>query len=83
MADHLQPLGRVGVHGRKLGAAGRQGCGKIQQSAVIGARGHSRLELFAAQGFLQDRSNGVTGFHHLPFHTDFHEKLLTKIPGGT
>ena len=80
VTDHLQAFGRVGIHGRKLGAAFWQGCRKIQQRAVIGTSGHNGLELFTAQGFLQSRGNRITSLHRLPFHADFHEKLLTKLP---
>ena len=83
MADQLQAFGRVGINGREFAAPLGQRRGEIQQYALAvddGAGGHHGLEFLAAQSLLQHRRNLGPGgnVHHLPFHTDIHDKLLLR-----
>lgn len=85
VADHLQAFGRIGVDRLKAITPGGNRRRKIKQalSAAKRAGSHNGLELFAAQGFLEHGGHTVASLplNHLPFHTDFHEKLLS-VAGG-
>ena len=85
VADHLQTFGRIGVHGLEVFTPGGNRRREIKQalSAAKRAGSHDGLEPFAAQGFLEHGGHAVASLplNHLPFHTDFHEKLLS-VAGG-